>query len=132
MQSFEVELPSNKKFGFFISLTLTVIALHSYINDDLNRGHYFAIFALLFFAVSFIKADILQPLNKLWLGCGLLLGKIFQPIVMGTIFFGLFMPLALMMRLIGRDELKLQFKKQDTYWNQRDIKDQLTSFEDQF
>ena len=48
---------------------------------------------------------------------GLALGKIVSPIVLGIIFFGLITPIALIARLLGRDELKLKRPKKSTYWS---------------
>jgi len=53
---------------------------------------------------------------------GLVLGKIFSPIVLGIIFFGLFTPISILMRIFGRDELRLKFIKKNSYW--REYKDQ--------
>jgi len=38
---------------------------------------------------------------------------------MGIIFYGLFTPIGLIMRLLGRDELGLKKNKQSTYWKQK-------------
>ena len=79
-----------------------------------------------------IKADLLHPLNKLWMRFGLLLGMIVSPIVLGAIFFLLFTPIAVLMRLFGRDELRLRFKKQSSHWIKREKETQSQSFKNQF
>jgi hypothetical protein len=64
---------------------------------------------------------------------GLLLGKIVSPIVMGTIFFGLFTPVGLFMRLFGRDELHLKTTKRKSHWRDRQHADAVKNhFENQF
>ena len=63
---------------------------------------------------------------------GILLGKIFSPIVMGVIFFGIFTPIAIFMRFSGRDELRLKFKKQKTHWINRKTLDKVDLFKNQF
>ena len=70
--------------------------------------------------ITVVRADILFPLNKLWMRFGLLLGKIISPIVLGIIFFALFTPVSLAMRLFGRDELRLCFKQKNSYWIPRE------------
>ena len=53
--------------------------------------------------------------------------------VLGIIFFGLFTPIALGMRLAGRDELRLKFKKVASFWKHRDENRIFsTTFKDQF
>ena len=49
---------------------------------------------------------------------GLALGKVVSPLVLGIIFFGLITPIALIARLIGRDELKLKRPNKSTYWSE--------------
>ena len=69
-----------------------------------------AIFGI-FLIITITNADALLPLNKLWMKFGILLGMIISPIIMGIIFFVIFTPIAILMRLSGRDELRLRFKK---------------------
>ena len=47
---------------------------------------------------------------------GILLGMIVSPIILGLIFFLIFTPLAISMRLFGRDELSLNIKEKKTHW----------------
>ena len=47
---------------------------------------------------------------------GLLIGSIVSPIVLGMIFFIIFTPLSIIMKIIGRDELLIKLKKQVSYW----------------
>jgi hypothetical protein len=63
--------------------------------------------------------DRLLPLNNLWFGLGILLGKIISPIVLGIMFFILITPVALVARAFGRDELKLNKRITKTYWTNR-------------
>ena len=77
--------------------------------------------------------SFLSPLNKLWMRLGLLLGMIMSPIVMGIIFFGLFTPISLVMRLLGRDELKLKPKPCQSSWRLVEhSRPDLQSFKNQF
>jgi len=63
---------------------------------------------------------------------GLLLGMIVSPIVLGLIFFALFTPIALFMRLFGRDELRLRLREKSTHWVRREETTQTNSFKHQF
>jgi len=80
-----------------------------------------------------IKPDLLLPLNKLWMRFGLLIGRIVSPIVLGVIYFGLFMPISFIMRLIGRDELRLRVNNDGTNWISRENSSiKSTAFKNQF
>ena len=73
-------------------------------------------FAISFGFLAFIKPSILNPFNVGWMRLGYFLGKIVNPIVLGMLFFGLFTPIAVLMRLINRDELKLKKQNCESYW----------------
>ena len=88
--------------------------------------------SIVFFLITFFKADILRPLNKLWMSFGLFLGMIVSPIVMGAIFFIIFTPIGILMRLFGRDELLLKFKVKPSYWTNRNEDIHSNSFRNQF
>lgn len=64
---------------------------------------------------------------------GLLLGLIISPIILGLLFFGLFTPLSIVMRLFKRDELQIRFSQKESYWNQKkDMTYTSDSFKNQF
>ena len=63
---------------------------------------------------------------------GQLLGTIINPIVLGVIFFMLIMPYGLIMRLFGRDELRLKLKKRESHWKIREQLKYQTNFKQQF
>ena len=88
--------------------------------------------ALVFLIVSLVKSDALMLLNKLWMGFGLLLSIVISPIILGVIFFGLFTPIAMLMRLSGRDELRLKFSQKASHWTLRSEQTQSGSFKNQF
>ena len=129
----EVHLPTNRKFGFFFTAVFALAGGY-FLNENSTAAAYiFLVLAGAFFLVTMTKADFLFPLNKLWMHFGLILGKIVSPIVLGVIFFGLFTPIALVMRIVGRDELGLKAKKLTSFWKVRE-KSTLSSsqFENQF
>jgi hypothetical protein len=115
-----VQLPTNRKFGFFFAGAFTLAGGYFLKESSIAAVCIFFVLALTFFLVTLMKADLLLPLNKLWMHFGLLLGKIVSPIVLGVIFFGLFTPIALAMRIAGRDELWLKVKKSSSFWKVRE------------
>ena len=63
---------------------------------------------------------MLTGANLVWLKFGLVLHSIVSPIVLGVIFLGLLTPVALLMRLFGRDALTLGFDPAlPSYWKER-------------
>ena len=126
-----VKLPSNKKFGYFFFLVFFILSFYMFFNEKIIWTYIFSLLSLSFLIITFFKPHILFPLNVMWMRVGLFLGMIVSPIVMSVIFFGIFTPIAFFMRLFGRDELILKFKKRNTYWINRQSS-QLESFKNQF
>ena len=128
----EIELPSNKKFGYFFTLIFLIITGYFFLNKSLNLSYVFATISITLFFITIIKADLLLYPNKLWIKFGLLLGMIISPIVLGVLFFILFTPTAILMKLYGRDELRIKFKKNTSYWILRETQINSDSFSNQF
>ena len=135
MKSFEnIKLPANRKFGFFFTSVFALLSSY-FLFVGLNSIAYVMFTITVFFLLTtLIKADTLLPLNKLWMQLGLLLGMIISPIVLGIIFFGLFTPMSLLMKLFRRDELRLKLvTDRKSHWKERDIGDaQTNTFKRQF
>jgi polyferredoxin len=129
----DVELPSNRKFGFFFTSVFVIVGGYFIIKEDVFLSYILLSLATLFFIVTLVKADFLLPLNMIWMKLGLLLGIIVSPIIIGLIYFGLFTPISLLMKLFGRDELRLNLKMRNSYWKIRN-KDSIesSSFKHQF
>ena len=82
----DIKLPSNKTFGFFFAFVLIFLAWLFY---DGKLNHWtigFFLLSLLLLLLTILNANLLLPLNRLWMKFGLILGKIFSPIVLGFIF----------------------------------------------
>ncbi len=133
MKFSDIELPSNRKFGFFFSAIFAIAGGYFFLKDSATASYVFFGLSLLFLVITLVKADVLLPLNKLWMRFGLLLGMIVSPIVLGVIFFGLFAPIGIFMRLFRRDELRLKVKDKPSHWILRDPKSgQNGEFKNQF
>ena len=112
-------LPSNKKFGLlFFGIFLALALYANYKNEATVIIGLLLLTSGFFLISSFFYQALLTPLNKAWFMFGLALGKIVSPIVLGIIFFGLITPIALIARLLGRDELKLKRPKKSSYWSE--------------
>ena len=106
---------SNKSFGTVFFIFFLIISLFPLLHDGSLRV-WSLIIALIFLILGFINSKILTPLNKLWFKFGLLLARIVSPVIMGVIFFLVVTPIALIMRIIGKDLLNLKFNKDKSYW----------------
>tara|TARA_Y100000816_G_scaffold225242_1_gene170204 strand:- start:794 stop:1177 length:384 start_codon:yes stop_codon:yes gene_type:complete len=111
----DIKIGSNRNFGIVFSIVFLLIAIYPLINNDELRI-WSLIIAIIFFILGLINSKVLTPLNKLWSKFGLLLGRIVSPVIMGIIFFLVVTPIALIMRIIGKDLLNLKFNKDKSYW----------------
>lgn len=133
--SLPYKLPSESRFGYLFSTILIVASAYS-----LYKGNSHIATVVLFLlgcimlSVSIIRPVLLAPFNKAWFLLGMLLGKIVSPIVLGAIFFLMITPIALLMRMNGRDVFALRRKKDvATYWIERAVAEpSASSFKNQF
>ena len=133
MKFSDIELPSNYKFGFFFTIIFILIGVYFLYEKSITIAYIFFILAAAFLIITIIKAEVLLPLNKLWMRFGLMIGAIVSPIVLGIIFFGLFTPISLLMKVLGRDELRLKLFKRQSHWKMRNKNNvQPNTFNDQF
>ena len=80
-------------------------------------GGLFAGTAVAFAVIGLAVPTVLRPLNRLWYRFGLLLYRVVNPIVMAVLYFLAVVPTGLLMRLLGKDPLKLRLDPAaPTYW----------------
>jgi hypothetical protein len=124
-------MPSNKKFGYFFAVVSMLFGSYFFWHINYCLAIFSFLIALLFILFAFFAPNILEPLNRLWFGFGILLGRFFNPLVLGVIFFVLITPLSIAMRFYGRDALLIKKRRVLSYWIEKDPADQ-SSFENQF
>jgi len=56
----------------------------------------------------------LRPVYSTWMKFGLLMSKVMTPLVMGIVFYLLFAPMGLVMRLFGKDAMHRKFDESAT------------------
>ena len=114
-------VPSEKSFGITFAVVALLLAAWLWWRKDLTAWALVALpVSAGFLAAGFLAPSALRPLNVLWLKFGLLLHRIVNPIIMGLLFFGVFTPMGVLMRLGGKDFLRLRFRGGDaSYWISR-------------
>ena len=125
----EIKLGSNRSFGIVFFIVFVLIAIYPLINQGDVRI-WSLIISSLFLLLGLLNSKILTPLNKAWMKFGLILGKIISPLVMGIIFFFVVYPTGLIMKLLGKDLIKLKKNNDNSYWI--DKTDETSSMKNQF
>lgn len=128
----EIELPTNRKFGLFFTLVFVLVTVYFYAQSKTNLSYIFGGLGGVIFIITALNAELLLPLNKLWMKLGVLIGSVVSPVVLAIIYFGLFTPVGILTRLGGRDELRLKMNKDSSYWIQRNAAEKSGSFKNQF
>ena len=115
----EIKIGSNRSFGIVFFIVFLIIALWPLTNNE-NIRIWSLVISLIFLILGIFNSNLLTSMNKLWMKFGLLLGKIVSPVVMAVIYFGVVTPTGLIMRILGKDILKLNKKNYNSYWQEKD------------
>ena len=110
-------ISSNRSFGFLFFIVFFIIAFWSFRGNIEQIIIWSISLSIIFLILGLINSKLLTPLNKSWHYLGIILGIIVSPIVMGLIYFLVVSPIGFIMRLIGKDLLKLKYDKSiKSYW----------------
>ena len=129
MNTKDIKIGSNKSFGIVFAVVFSLIALWPLIKGNEIRL-WSLIISIIFLTLGLLNSKILTPLNKLWFKLGIFLGNFIAPIIMGIIFFFVVTPTGIIMKLLGKDLIRLKKNNEDSYWiKKKDIK---SSMKNQF
>lgn len=113
---------TNRSFGILFFIVFFIIGIWPILSGNELRLWSFII-AIIFLIMGITKSRFLTPLNLAWIKFGEILGVIIAPIIMGLVYFLVVLPTGILMRVLGKDLLKLKFKKNIvSYWNKKDSK----------
>jgi len=98
---------SDRSFGLVFALFFAVAGLWPLRSGRSVRGWALAIAGMML-AAAFLRPAVLHPLNRLWTWLGLLLARVVNPVVMAVMFAVVFVPAGLVLRLLGKDPLRLR------------------------
>lgn len=107
---------SNRTLGLVFAAFFLLVAVAPAV-----RGHGVRLWALAlsggFLGFALLFPIVLTPLNRFWTALGLLLHRITSPIVLAAVFYLVFTPFGWLLRLLGKDYLRLKRAPgTGTYW----------------
>lgn len=111
----------NRSFGFLAMAVCAAGALVAQVRHAVIGWSVVAVIgALCMGALALWAPHRLTPLSRAWMGLGRLMGRVVNPLVFGLMFFALITPVGWLMRLRGRDALKLRLDASArSYWVDR-------------
>lgn len=119
VQHAEIEPGSNRSFGIVFAVFFGIIALYP-VFFGAGVRLWAAGFSLAFLGAAIVYPKAMAPLNKAWFKFGILLSRFVNPIVMFLIYAIAILPAGLIVRMLGKDLLRLSFKpNDDSYWISR-------------
>ena len=107
---------ANRRFGLVLVAVCALVYGYGYWHGTPRLAWLTA--ALVLAAITLAMPRVLQPLLNVWMKIGGLLHVIVSPILLVLFYFGAVLPIGLVLRLLGKDLLRL--KRSDTsYWIER-------------
>ncbi len=113
---------NNRGFGFLFFIVFLGFGLWPLTKNG-NINIFLILISLVFLILGLFNSKILSPFNKAWIKFGEILGSVIAPIVMGLVYFVILTPISILVRLTGKDLLKMKsVKKTSSYWIKREKK----------
>jgi hypothetical protein len=124
----------NSQFALFLFGCFFIFGLYFFIIKEIvYLGWIFLFLSIAVVFIFFVNVTFFSYPVKLWISLGDNLGRIFNPIVMGILFFILITPISLITRIFGRDELELKRSRVQSHWIYKNkLKEDSKSFYRQF
>jgi hypothetical protein len=97
---------NGRKFGLTMAVPATLFALVALYRHHTRAGVALIVVALAFALFALVAPKLLEPVEAAWMAFARLLGAVNTRIIMGLLYFIFVVPLGLIFRLIGRDEMK--------------------------
>ena len=114
-----VQASSDRGFGYVFAGFAALVAALSFYQGG-TRWPYWLAAGVIFALVAFYRPSLLAPLNRLWTNFGLVLFAVVSPLVLGIVYYGCITPVGWLMRLSGKDPLRLRFEpERKSYWEAR-------------
>jgi hypothetical protein len=115
----DIKPSSDRSFGLIVATFFLIITFWPLIHTEPIRWWALGV-ASVFAALALLWTAALAPLNRLWTKLGLLLYRIVNPVVMVFLFYVTVTPIALFMRMLGKDPLQLRRDSDAaSYWIHR-------------
>lgn len=85
-----------------------------------ESGYLFWIIGVALLGLGLMKPRLLGPIHKVWMRLAFLIGFVMTHLILAAMYYLVFTPMGLVMRIFGRDPLRLkQDENAESYWIRR-------------
>jgi hypothetical protein len=117
----EVVVASDRSFGLTVGGVMLLVGIVKLWRGSIVGAWWLALAAMLL-GLALLYPAALAPLNRLWRRLSLVLNRVVNPVVLAALFFVAVVPVALMMRTLGKDPLRLRRDPAAvSYWIAREL-----------
>lgn len=108
-----------RSFGLTMGLLLLALAGYLFWRESSSAGYLLAA-AVVFAGLGGLVPRLLAPVYRTWMTLALLMGFVMTRMILTVLYLGLFTPIGLVARLLGKDLLEQRWNPQaQTYWVKR-------------
>jgi hypothetical protein len=112
-----------RRFGYLFAVVLSIIALYTLYRGSL-QWPWFLGAAMVFLVAGLAAYPLLRPVYLGWMKFAFVLGWINTRILLGLMFFLVFTPIGVVLRLTGKDLLDQKIDRSaKSYWIKRERKE---------
>lgn len=123
MEKKEVTKKQLRTFGIALSIFLGIIGLIHFLKGNTPQNFWFWGVSGIVLLTTLSVPVLIKPVYRVAIFIAHILGWINTRIILGLIYYLLFTPIGLIMKILGRDALNRKFDKEaKTYWNIRERK----------
>jgi predicted membrane metal-binding protein len=115
-RSQHVEGSSDRGFGLVFAAVFAIIAAWPLLHAQSPRW-WALVLAGALAVIAATRPAVLARANRLWTCFGVFLGNVVGPLAVGVLFYAVVTPLGFVMRLTGKDPLRLRLDaREQSYW----------------
>lgn len=123
----QIKQPNKKQLNVFVAGIALILLLFSWKTYKITNYNFSLILTaatILFLITYLLNRNIMVKFYIVWMRAASIIGIIVTGIIMMLVFYLIFTPIGLFLRLIGKDILKLKRQpKLQTYWIERPPKE---------
>jgi hypothetical protein len=109
-----------RKTALVVAAVLCAIALWNLYQGRMTVVAILGVFAAVLTLIGLVVPVAARAFHHFWMGLAAVLGYVNSRIILSLLYYGVFTPVGLVRRLLGRDPMKRRGPAQSSYWVTRE------------